>query len=114
MSNYPLRANKYNWRSLTPETNYYYTDEYTASMYDMYSPMSLSATNRTTSIATTGFMPSSRTALRWRLLMISNARAAKAMTSSRSADARIFIRWACTNARCATEIREEHGNDHIQ
>lgn len=36
MSNYPLRANKYNWRSLTPGTNHYYTDEYTASMYDMY------------------------------------------------------------------------------
>lgn len=36
MSNYPLRANKYNWRSFTPETNHYYTDEYTASMYDLY------------------------------------------------------------------------------
>ena len=36
MSNYPLRANKYNWRSFMPETNHYYTDEYTASMYDLY------------------------------------------------------------------------------
>lgn len=36
MSNYPLRANKYNWRSFTPETNHYYTEEYTASMYDLY------------------------------------------------------------------------------
>lgn len=33
MSNYPLRANKYNWRSFTPETNHYYTDEYTANFY---------------------------------------------------------------------------------
>lgn len=34
--NYPLKQNKYNWRSLEPETNKYYTEEYLANNYDLY------------------------------------------------------------------------------
>lgn len=36
MSNHPLKANEYNCRSLTPETYHYYTEEYSARMYDLY------------------------------------------------------------------------------
>lgn len=33
--NYPLKANKYNWRSLEPQHTFY-SDEYTADHYDLY------------------------------------------------------------------------------
>lgn len=36
MSNHPLKANEYNCSSLTPETYHYYTEEYSARMYDLY------------------------------------------------------------------------------
>lgn len=36
MSNYPLKANKYNWRSLEPQTNTCYTEEYIADHYNLY------------------------------------------------------------------------------
>ena len=35
MSNYPLRSNKYNWRSLEP-LHTFSTEEYIADHYDMY------------------------------------------------------------------------------
>ena len=34
--NYPLRTNKYNWRSLEPQTNVTYTEDYIADHYDLY------------------------------------------------------------------------------
>lgn len=34
--NYPLRQNKFDWRSLTPEDNHYFTEEYIADHYDLY------------------------------------------------------------------------------
>ena len=36
MSNYPLKVNKYNWRSLEPQTNLCYTEDYIADHYDLY------------------------------------------------------------------------------
>ena len=36
MSNYPLRVNKVNWRSLEPQTNTYVTEDYIAGHYDLY------------------------------------------------------------------------------
>ena len=35
MSNYPLRANKYNWRSLEPQ-NTFNSEEFTRDHYDLY------------------------------------------------------------------------------
>ena len=113
MSNYPLRANKYNWRPLTPETNHYYTDEYTASMYDLYLTDEYIRDRHNNTRRYYRLHAKQPHSIEMALAYDIKC-PAKAMTSSRSADARIFIRWACTNARCATEIREEHGNDHIQ
>lgn len=36
MQTYPIRASKADWRRLEPERNTYYTEEYTASKYDLY------------------------------------------------------------------------------
>ena len=36
MMNYPLTANKYDRHFLSPITNHYYSEEYTAGHYDLY------------------------------------------------------------------------------
>ena len=34
--NYPLKANKCNWRSLEPQRNTFYSEDYIADHYDLY------------------------------------------------------------------------------
>ena len=108
MSNYPLRANKYNWRSFTPETNHYYTDEYTASMYDLYLTDEYIRDRHNNTRRYYRLHAKQPHTLKWHSPTTSSAHAARAITSNRSADAKIFTRWGCTNARCVTEIKEEH------
>lgn len=36
MSNYPLKVNKINWRSLEPQTNTCFTEDYIAGHHDLY------------------------------------------------------------------------------
>lgn len=33
---YPIRVNKHDWRSLEPQTNIFYSEEYIADHYDLY------------------------------------------------------------------------------
>lgn len=82
MSNYPLRANKYNWRSFTPETNHYYTDEYTASMYDLYltDEYIRDRHNNTRRYYRLHAKQPHNITLKWHLPTTSSARAARATT----------------------------------
>lgn len=114
MSNYPLRANKYSWRSFTPETNHYYTDEYTASMYDMYLTDEYIRDRHNNTRRYYRFHAKQPHSIEMALAYDIKCPRCKGNDLKQVGRCKDFIRWVCTNVRCATEIREGHGNDHIQ